>query len=966
MEIRSGKASAEKREEYLRAGTDKLLEELAKLRGVALTPKKSSGPVSELQALLIKWTSANNLLAESQQRIEVKDQKLKNQDEQIRSLSKQLTEAKARQENSKGEIARLCERLTQMENSANWEGKQLVSTILTWYSPTDQAVQLAGKEQLISNLQQELTRSKEQYSDRSNELEQVRSVHDTLLGDLEDRDRRLSHVGRDYAIAKSTVTSLNQILLHIDSLREQAARIPDLIHESEVKDTTIKNLHQDLEEFNTVKREIDFLWMETKNKTEQIAELHTRLQSAEESSRQLNAIQCELATARENIDRLNYADERAVAPEGELDQKNHRINQLDLEVANLEDTLEQRNDLQMEVDRFKNDYECMEKKPEAAEGEAGRAPILERKLSDQDGHVSQLIAKLAEAERVAKDVPELQAQMNQFSQTFDSLKHELDYAQKMAEEFHSTKAANTELKQAIQELQEKAAVADEATKSAKCLSEEIKQKDAQIMTLQGQLRRADVDTQQQKLIGHAVKEENQHKNPSQDTLRLREGIPTHRESADQDTNPEALENQAGGIAANGNNPRKERKRANRNANTSQANESALEDQELSIKTSRSAGSGLHLPDASAANDQGQGHVCPDQGIAQTDIIPESQPCAIDVRNDLLANQQSGKSVEQAMSSSPLSDVGELFDPSDSHQFEHSHHFKTDEPSESLDELASENDFEAAQSENLVIEQYDSQHIRYGFEQSSHGERLLSSSYGEPLLLDDQEGSVLLPTRTSGDTALEKRSYSSIQDELTSPVTQVPQKLSRKGTHTWAAVASLSKPETKSVDSLQYGRQLAKDPSPRRLRSKETGSQSKTRQSSYGPDHGTADMRASTPKIPPKEKHQPNSAIKRKVEAAVAIEETGATKKKRVKRNLSIMEVATRPRTGSQSLHSSTQSDVEQTLSRMMQSSTSTASSSRSTIVGKNAPAPSTGKAPKKPRGGSKSEECLIITISRGY
>lgn len=128
LEIRSGKASAEKREEYLRVGTDKLLEELAELREAALTPKRSSGPTLELQTLLIKWTSANKLLAESQQRIEISDQKLQKQDEQIRSLSNQLTEAIVGQENSNREIASFNERRTEMENM-NWEGKQLVSTI---------------------------------------------------------------------------------------------------------------------------------------------------------------------------------------------------------------------------------------------------------------------------------------------------------------------------------------------------------------------------------------------------------------------------------------------------------------------------------------------------------------------------------------------------------------------------------------------------------------------------------------------------------------------------------------------------------------------------------------------------------------------------------------------------------------------------------------------------------------------
>jgi uncharacterized coiled-coil protein SlyX len=130
MEVRSSKASAEKREDLLRTGADKLLEEMAKLREMALTPNKGSGPAPELQKLLIKWTSANSLLAETQKRIEVKDQKLQSQEDHIRSLSGLLTEAKATQLKSTEEIQSLGKKLTEIENTASSEETQSVSTIL--------------------------------------------------------------------------------------------------------------------------------------------------------------------------------------------------------------------------------------------------------------------------------------------------------------------------------------------------------------------------------------------------------------------------------------------------------------------------------------------------------------------------------------------------------------------------------------------------------------------------------------------------------------------------------------------------------------------------------------------------------------------------------------------------------------------------------------------------------------------
>lgn len=828
------------------------------------------------------------------------------------------------------------------------------------YSPSDRAVQLAENEELIRYLQQELTRSEEEYSDLLNESGQVRSVHETLLKELDERDCRLSRLGRDYAVAKSTMASLSQNLLQMDDLREEAARTPDLIHQGEVKDAEIKGLRRGLEKFDALSQENDYLRVEIGNKTEQMMVLHANLESAEEVSRQLSAVRCELAVVRQDNDRLDGAHERASTLETEVNQQNHKISQLDLEVANLQDALGQLNGLQMEVDRSKNDLESMKKDLKAAEEEAARARILERTLLDQESHVRELTAKLAEAHRIAKDVPELQVQMDQFSPTFDGPRYPLDDSHTRNNEKHSTNAANTKLKQTIQELQERVAVTDGAAQSVQCLMEEIKGGDIQMKTLRAQLHHGAVKTQQKQAVGHAAQEDNLHNNPPLGMPCLREDNATRRERAGQDTNSKALENQAGSISANGNDPRKKKKRANRNTSTSQTKDSTLKAQELGIEASRSPDSGLHLPGASAANEGDRGHVCPAQDPAQIDLIPDSQPCTIDVRNNPFANNQPGKSLEQALSSSPLSDIGELFDSSDPI------HLFGDESCGSPDEPTSQNNVEVARSEDQVLEHCESAFVRHNHGQSSHSERLRSSSCGGPLLLDDLEGLGSLPSGISGDSALEKLSNPDSQDGLSSPVGKAPEKLARKGTYPWAAAAPRSNLETKQVGSLQYGRQVAEDPSPRRLRRRETDSRRKPIRSSHGSGHDAADMRASTPKVPPKEKHQPNSAIKRKAEAAVAAEESGMTEKKRVKRNLSNIEVANRPRTSSQSLQSSSSSGVEQSLSRMRQSSTSTASSSRSTIVGKNAPAPGTNKRAKKPRGGSKSEECFIITISRGY
>jgi chromosome segregation ATPase len=130
-EIRNGRASAEKRETCLRDGNDKLLEELYTLREMALTPKKDSGPMIELQQLFMKYTSTSSALAECRQRIEVKDQKLQGQEEQIRTLFEQLDFAKVEQHKSNEEVETLSRKLAECADTAA-RGEQSVSEVSSY------------------------------------------------------------------------------------------------------------------------------------------------------------------------------------------------------------------------------------------------------------------------------------------------------------------------------------------------------------------------------------------------------------------------------------------------------------------------------------------------------------------------------------------------------------------------------------------------------------------------------------------------------------------------------------------------------------------------------------------------------------------------------------------------------------------------------------------------------------------
>jgi hypothetical protein len=130
-EVCNGKDSAEKREKSLRADGDKLVEELARLRDVALTTKKGTSPATDFQILLMKWTKAHSLLAESRKSLEGKDRKLQSQEERIRTLSDQLSQAEMECQKSVEEMHTLSKQHAEAAHTANQEERRLVSGVST-------------------------------------------------------------------------------------------------------------------------------------------------------------------------------------------------------------------------------------------------------------------------------------------------------------------------------------------------------------------------------------------------------------------------------------------------------------------------------------------------------------------------------------------------------------------------------------------------------------------------------------------------------------------------------------------------------------------------------------------------------------------------------------------------------------------------------------------------------------------
>lgn len=963
IEVRTGRVSAEKRENDLRAGNARLFDELAKLRDMASTTKRGTGPMVELQPLLMKWTSTNSLLAESLQRIEGKDKRLQGQEEQVRTLSDQLSQSKTDQQRLLEEVQNLSKKLAESVDATNREEGQVVSAAPKCSaSLVKTGLQLAEKDSHISILQEELGNLKDNLSDQLKEVEQFKSVHDNLVGELDVANSQLGQAVQDQATAKSTIGSLNQHLVEMDHLREQANRASSLAHDSEAKDGDIADLQQELGSLKAVNQELEGYRVDAKNKAVEISKLNMKLRADEETSQQLVNLQRELLRHKQEVAPLKDAQERVTSLENELNHRNDEINQLNIKMADFDGTHTQLHDLQMQRSRRSDEYESMEKKLKAIEEEAARIPILETEMIAKLEEITKLRAKLAEADRISKAVPELQTQMDESSKTISGLKRELDTAYRASEELQKTKAINVTLHQRIAELQNQAAVAKQASNSVKCLSEEMQEKDAQITALQLEVARLDVESQRKKETTNASTENFINQDLAQGTWRLPEDSLIQEENIQPDHDPSAVEKEtANTIHEEHEPPRKHRKRANRRTSSLLADTSVTGDSGSVRNTLERTIAPLVAVDETLADDAVGSQAPAEQNSNEMDRVPETQPRGSDPHESLSTERMRDNLVLNNVSSSPLSDVGALFDSSDQGQPLKSHYYVTQKRCEQMDQNSLRNDIAEINKNSITPE---SPQRTRRVEKPSQGSPPPSSSYGEPLLFDDLEGLNCLPASVMINVAGGKQSESSSQDILTSSLAISPRKSSKMSWGAGPASTSVSKSDMNEVGSSGYVQHLAMDPSPRRLRSGELASEKGTRRPLQDLGDAAMNMRPATPNLPVKERHRPNSAIKRRSEAAGIIDETTPTEKKRPRRNVSSMEVANRPGKGSRSVSSSAPVTVGQTMTGVRKSSTTT-TSSRSTIVGKIAPAPGGKQGPKKPRGGSKSEACLIITVLRG-
>jgi hypothetical protein len=794
-------------------------------------------------------------------------------------------------------------------------------------------LQLATREQYIDDFREELKKLKSNYDDQFKEIEEFDSIHSILTRELDELTTRLSQETRDRTTAESIIDSLNRQLVRLSDLREQAGRIPSLVRECEVNTATMVDLRQELESLKVLNRQMHEQQIDPETKAEEIIELKLRLETAATMSQELPTLRGKLQKYEAQVRPLLEAQKRADLLEDELRQTKDRVAELNGRVAGYDDALEEIDQLQQQRQHYNEEREVMMKDWKQAE---------------------QACAKV---QQMADQLPE----------KMSKLEHRLQDFYYIADELQSTKTANATLRQTVEKLQEEAALVQQASASVRYLGEEIQDKDAQIVALRKELSRLRVDflggeevsvTDTQGFLQPDFAQETRH--PAEHTFVGQKAIGHHMDRlkvVDQTVSPRWIKKEP-------------RKRADRGASHQETNGVAP----VLIRTSPQARI-PRLDDSheQAADDEGKSHAAVEERPDKTSIVPESRPPSQDFHQSSPTESLPNRLVGSILSSSPLSDIGELFDSGDMDQLagalncdipmytDHMGDNNRIQPSARIKQKSSQG-VSLVRDDSQVLE---SQHQTYKLPAVSQRSRPPSSSYGEPLLLDDLEGLGSLPAHGSVNTAPERQPSQSTQDILTSPLGTAPGKLLSQSMSVRPKVPWLSISAPHVDDPIEQS-QYSTNPSPRRLRSSDLASRTRSRHPLQDFSESSQNIQPATPRSPMREKNRPNSAIKRKSEAGGAGDDAVATETKHARRNLSNMDIADRRGTATQSLSSSTSDTMRQPISRLRQSSSSS-TRGRSTIVGKNAPAPGTrAQGPKKPRGGSKSEECIIITISRGY
>jgi uncharacterized coiled-coil DUF342 family protein len=764
---------------------------------------------------------------------------------------------------------------------------------------TDLEPQLADKENSLEGLRLEIKSADakiREKAEKAEELAGLRAKHQTELDEVKSQ---LKSASQERAKANQQVQQLKDSLKGFAEAQQEAAKVSELTEELEKEHARVTKLHQEIAPLEEIARQVPGLKQQLSGKQKTIESLEVRLKETETASKQVEILERKASKAAEDTSTLRAElrnaqkdASRAAEQKEEFRKTTQEVEELRKKLVEFESLADQVPGLQKEaqdhsdeVTRLQKELALAKKSIEqlqdlqAANRRSGEEIILLKKeisaadeklqhlqgvkdASDWKDHEARVLnERLRSAEDSLSHFQDLNEAISNKDKDIITLNQELETAKDSLEHLKSVQDANDLKDEEIVSLKRRLGAAESILNEVEVVKEESQRKDNELSILKNRLAKIEENSQQfsQTLI--------QWPSQDQDFSRGKMAVMTRDDSDFQTelavTEPPVLDSA----------PQLRRKAAR---NVKFVNPQALQTRitetvrvESKGKGNPSSSQGFEAPKASHLVQITGSEILRTQ---ETTFVPESQPTLSSRFEQPLISAQSFGSM-----SSPLTDVGPFNDSSCEAQDE-SAYFGPEKAA----------DGPSATFTKVPVNLKSSPRLPLGSQRDLLSSRPPSSSTGDTMLLEAEEELKNLGHHHTNSFQESSRQRVGAQPESSSP--EGPPKRKTEGI-LGNGMGKLSSKTAKAKSTADIGAS-SKHPSPRRLRS-----ESQTRPKNTMPLQERSPSDHNIPVSPQggmlREKHLPNSAVKRRLEEdEMSVPSPSQDGSKRQKRSLSALEVKT--------------------------------------------------------------------------
>jgi hypothetical protein len=831
-------------------------------------------------------------------------------------------------------------------------------------NPILTSIQLAGKESSLEALHVEVKSSNakiREEGDKAKELADLQAKHQV---ELEDVKSELNSANQRHERANQQVQELKQSLKGFAEAQQEATKVVQLTEELRQEHAKVLSLHQEIAPLEGIARQVPGLKQQVSEKQQAIESLESRIKEIETSSmritkmeqnalrsaEEISALRVKLRTAEESASsageqkedsdkttkeaeelRKKLADlqplvNRFSTLQEEAQSHLDEVTRLQQELGNAKNSVDQLQGLRETSRRGDAEVLSLQKQVSAADSELKRLQGVKDVCDRKDQEIVTLSERLRAAENSLNYFQGLEEAISDKDEHIVSLNRELDAAKDSLKHLKSAQDANGRKDEEIASLKQRLGATESIVNDVQAVKEESQRKEIELLALKDML--AKIEETSQQLLQTLAERPSQTHGASRRMIAIRDGVTI------EDRNFPA------GLAVAGASSRDPAHQLRRRENWkdglvhTQALQTAIaEIVHIDSKGRQSLTSGQIF------NTTESSHLAPtiDPEILRTQettIVPESQPVADSPYEGFPIDAPYFGSM-----SSPLGNISPFVESSDE-VHNRSVYF---DPEKVVDGSASA--FTKV-SANLRP----SPRLFVSSQKDPPSSRPPSSSYGDTMFLEAEEE--LRNLGQHGATAVQESSAQRCGSQFGS--TSLGRLLAEKSRGT--SRSRIQKPSSKTAKTKNKRNPSVspKHPSLRRLRS---ASQTRSKMIMPLGERASSDQNIPAPPLRGmlRDKHLPDSAVKRRLEDDEISIPSSHHDSKRLKRNLSALEVKTPTNQKGPSFL-----DQVTTATGRLNHPSMPAGGRKGSIVRTNAPAPCTGQhTNKKPRKNSKTDRYSV-------